>query len=44
MSATEPGRDGAADARAAARRTALVLAMIAGGIYLLFILSGVIGR
>ena len=44
MSATEPGRDAAAGARASARRTAAVLGAIAFGIYALFILSGVIGR
>jgi hypothetical protein len=30
--------------RAAARRTALVLALVAGGIYVAFLLSGVLGR
>ncbi len=44
MSATDPARDAAADARASARRTALVLGSVAFGIYVLFILSGVIGR
>jgi hypothetical protein len=32
------------DKRASAKRTALALALVAGGIYLAFILSGVIGR
>jgi hypothetical protein len=32
------------DPRAAARRTALVLALVAAGVYIAFILSGVIGR
>jgi hypothetical protein len=32
------------DPRAAARRTALVLALVAVGVYVAFILSGALGR
>jgi hypothetical protein len=32
------------DRRTAARRTALILALVAAGVYVAFIMSGVVGR
>ncbi len=44
MNPTRDPRNDDAARRKAVRRTVLVFALIAGGIYVAFILSGVVGR